>query len=262
MHCSWAGVSRVLAENSSCTDCPAEIALTPATLLGRRRSTPKGDWFWKYSNSAVWANKANPGWQQKISLEAKREHWPDSTGDSALPSPLQATPMPLYAGVPTSLSKVLANSYMTFREKTFLFSFSPAEACQSPLSACTLLAVHIGCSYSPASHSKLKGKKGKEETLCCFLSAPWCMDVEPMRDSLVLDNSLSGTYFTLSQGAVVQLQFPKIKAQLACLSLAKFLVPLHRCRMKKQSKSFKIISCNRAAESFGVHGAVLGSCPY
>lgn len=76
------------------------------------------------------------------------------------------------------------------------------------------------------------------------------MGMEPMRDSFVLDKSSSDTYFTLSQGAVVQLQFPKSKAHLACVSLAKFLVPLSRCHMKEQSKSFKIISCNRAVESF------------
>lgn len=75
------------------------------------------------------------------------------------------------------------------------------------------------------------------------------MGIEPKRDSFVLDKSSSGTYFALSQGAVVQLQFPKIKAHLACLSLVKFLVPLHRCHMKEQSISFKIISCNRAVES-------------
>lgn len=78
------------------------------------------------------------------------------------------------------------------------------------------------------------------------------MGTEPMKDSLDLDKSSGGTYLTLSQGAVVQLQFPQIKAHFACFSLAKFLVPLHKYHMKEQP----IISCNRAVESFSMNEAV------
>lgn len=87
------------------------------------------------------------------------------------------------------------------------------------------------------------------------------MGTGPIIDSLVFEKSSSGTYFTLFQVAVMQLQFPQIKAHLACLSLAEFLV-LCKYHVKKQPKISRMISFNGAVESFFLKGAVSGSCPH
>lgn len=86
-------------------------------------------------------SKANPGWQQKTSLESEHKPWLDSMGDSDLPSPLQAT---LGAGIsPVFPWHRQTVTWLSERK----LSFSPAEACQWALSACTLLVAHVGCSY-------------------------------------------------------------------------------------------------------------------
>lgn len=81
-------------------------------------------------------------------------------------------------------------------------------------------------------------------------------------DSLVFDKSSSGHYFTLFQVAVMQLQFSQIKAHLAYLSLGEFLVLLCKYHVKKQPKICRMISFNRAVESFFLKGAASGSFPH
>lgn len=191
----WVGWSRVLAENSPSLDCPADTTFTPVitrNCFGGRDITPQKGWSWKYGKSPTWAKQS----LAKSFSWSEHEHWPDSTGDSGLPSPLQATPVLLDAGMPTSLSKPLANSYVTFREKTFFFfpSRSLSIFLVSPYPLGSAHRMFLSPSYSQ------KTEKGKEEAFCWFLLAPWCMGMETMKDSFVLEKSSSGTYLTVPRG--------------------------------------------------------------
>lgn len=150
--------------------------------------------------ATVQLEQSKTGWQEKTSLEAKQEPWADCTGNSALLSHRQATQIPLDAGVSTSLSRSLTNTYMTFRERTLNFFFFPRRSFSIFLVNLYPLAHRM---FLGSSHWQ-QTEKRKEEALYFFILAPWCRGMKPGKENSILDKPSSSTYLTVP---VVQLQF-------------------------------------------------------
>lgn len=107
-------------------------------------------------------SKANPGWQQKTSLESEHKPWLDSMSDSDLPSPLQAT---LGAGIsPVFPCHRQTVTWLSERKFSFFFTSRSLSMCLVSLyplgSACRMF-------LSPATYSKLK--KGKKRLCAVFI---------------------------------------------------------------------------------------------
>lgn len=166
--------------------------------------TPQRAWSWNYGSSPTWAKQKLD--ETRLLLKACKS--PDQTAQatSALLSHLQATQMPLDAEVSTSLSKPLKTSYTTFRERMLIFFFFPRRS----LSICFISLYLLASAHRrflEHSHSQ-QTEKRKEETLFCFLLAPWCIGMKPEKKNSVLDKPSIGIYFTVP---VVQLQFTWIQ---------------------------------------------------
>lgn len=92
MHCSWAGITRILAENSLGTNCPAETDIIPlitSNIAGKEDITPQGDWSWKYDNSLVWVKQTLAD-SKRLLLNQNLNA--DQTPQGAVPSPALSKP--------------------------------------------------------------------------------------------------------------------------------------------------------------------------